>query len=749
MRVRHLQSHLADQGLVHAGKLEKLRGVRIGVDAVFWLRSIQALKDPFADALGGIPPGIFGFVDKELEAFKRFNVIPVFVFQGVAPGPQHSMFISRMDQQMELAWTYLARGQKSEAQKCFAVSTSRINADFVFFIMHHLRHKGYECLQAPYFAGAQLAHFAEQGVVQTVFGPPGLLLYGVQRVVIHIDFGRQMFDWVDLESVLQKWQIDRNQFVDACMLAGTEYCLTYPYLNLGHFQPAAPGRFNFDAAVYIIKQAPLINWMQTFPTEEMKNDHIEGYCTCKLLVQKSPVLHVHDQIICSLGNGGTGGSSQVPYDFHAIMGEKLPNSLYYLMLHGVISHKLPQALAKGEWTDKSHPVVDTAEFRSLLNDLQDYRANSLGMIARHLHPRFQQKEITWKVFWDAHQARQQGAQGMPPEEVEVRTLRPVINRQLRWVIDERDVAAEMQRQSCDKVDFKFCLNWHAHEFQNDGKLVTQLNTAGEPSFSNNANSLAALVHFMVLENLELISSEDGGMTVLGNVLKDTPRNLQEPCLVALEMMKFGVLSGEPYDAAQPERPFPPQVGYPASPVAPRVKAVLLLGRVMSLVPMKLRNDMWNADVEFDLAAFHSLVRILKRTLRQVVEASLASVLLKDLSRSKLLPPGFMCATPHRHDHLQAPALLPTFMLPRACMGIVVRFFLNYKGDGPSFSKEILSRFPCCVQPIEDLKLAFRFWEDLKRCVDAIAEPLGAEELSEDMTTASEVLAQQQQRLITY
>ena len=37
--------------------------------------------------------------------------------------------------------------------------------------------------------------------------------------------------------------------------AGTEYCLTYPYLNLGHFQPAAPGRFNFDAAVYIIRQA--------------------------------------------------------------------------------------------------------------------------------------------------------------------------------------------------------------------------------------------------------------------------------------------------------------------------------------------------------------------------------------------------------------------------------------------------------------------------------------------------------------
>merc|ERR1719253_2023647 len=189
-----------------------------------------------------------------------------------------------------------------------------------------------------------------------------------------------------------------------------------------------------------------------------------------------------------------------------------------------------------------------------------------------------------------------------------------------------------------------------------------------------------------------------------------------------------------------DRPFPQQVCYPTSPVQPLAKALHLLGRVMSLVPMKLKNDMWNADVEFDLAAFHSLVRILKRTLRQIVEASLASVLLKDLSRAKLLPPGFMCATPKKEDHLQTPALLPTFMLPRACMGIVVRFFLEFKGDAPSFQKEILARFPCCVQPIDDLKLAFKFWEDLRRCVDAIAEPLGAEELSEDMTTASEHLA---------
>eukprot|EP00971_Amphidinium_carterae_P132293 2620490-Amphidinium_carterae.2 len=38
---------------------------------------------------------------------------------------------------------------------------------------------------------------------------------------------------------------------------------------------------------------------------------------------------------------------------------------------------------------------------------------------------------------------------------------------------------------------------------------------------------------------------------------------QEPCLVALELMKFGVLSGEPFDAATPDRPFPAEVLKPS------------------------------------------------------------------------------------------------------------------------------------------------------------------------------------------
>jgi len=96
--------------------------------------------------------------------------------------------------------------------------------------------------------------------------------------------------------------------------------------------------------------------------------------------------------------------------------------------------------------------------------------------------------------------------------------------------------------------------------------------------------------------------------------------------------------------------------------------------------------------------------------------------------------------------MQTPAVLPTFMLPRASMGIVVRYFLEYTGSAASFARDIQATFPCCHQPIEDLKTAFRFWEDLRRCVDAIAQQCDAEELNEDMKNASEILYDQQARL---
>ena len=59
-----------------------------------------------------------------------------------------------------------------------------------------------------------------------------MLLYGVPKVILLLDFSRNSFEWTDLQRMLNAWSLTKDQFLDACLLAGTEYCLTYPYLNL-------------------------------------------------------------------------------------------------------------------------------------------------------------------------------------------------------------------------------------------------------------------------------------------------------------------------------------------------------------------------------------------------------------------------------------------------------------------------------------------------------------------------------------
>ncbi|CAD7960789.1 unnamed protein product [Amoebophrya sp. A25] len=791
MRVRYLLGHLQEQGLVQKDFLNKLDGFRLAIDAVFWLRSIKALKDPFADAIGGIPPGIFGFVDKELQQLKRAGIKPLFVFEGMAPPAQQmSQPRGKGENHMDMAWSFLANGQKGEAQKCFAVSTSRINEDFVYFLFHHLKSKGLEVFQAPYFAGTQLAIFAEQGLVNGVFGPPGLLLYGVKKCIVQLNFYRGSFDWLDLDDILSRWQIQLPDFVDACMLAGTEYSLTYPYFYTDQYQVSQPGggggRFNFDAAITVVKNAPLISWLSTWGTEESRAQHIEGYCHCKVIITHSPVYNPEAGKVvpfsqCTVNAAPVKEEHQrIPQDFANVIGDCLPHELYLLICDGVLSSKLPLALARGVWYEQTAPLVDTSEYRTLVTDLKDYRQRALGRLARPLHAKFHQKRVEMKTYFDppadggassnvsTHVTQLEDGTQIPKswdgttmqlplvEPTPVPTV-PILDAMvpeipvdaMKWCFSPQEVKAELRRQGVEVVDLTFCLRWYAYALAPDrgeGERESLFRPPNEDQRApvrlpdgSDQETLAAYVYFMVLEDLDLLSP-DGGMTVLGNVLKDAPKDFQEPMLIALELMKFGILTGEPCEPAQKDQPFP-RGCYPKNEMGSGLgKANILIARAISLLPMKLRADMWNADVSFDMTAFHSMVRVLKR------KASVSSLLLGNLELSKVLPNNFMCVTPSKANPLQFPYLLPAFPLPRACLGIVTSYFLNYEGEAATFKHDLEMNFQCCYQGIEDLENGFAFWVHLKKAVDAIAGPLGAEELAHEMSVADQQLRSQCARL---
>jgi len=735
MRVRQLQTHLQDQMLIYNTKIESLRGLRIALDATCWLRSIQMLKDPYADALGGCPPGLFGVISKELENFSKHNIHPIFVFDGMVPPLQHQMFQQTPGQpHLENAWTQLANGRDAEAQKSFAVATSRINSDICHYVFHFLRSKGYECVRAPYIAGPQLAHMANQNMVQAVLGQPGLLLYGLKKVLLTMDFNRGVVEWVEVEFILNQWGISKSQFIDICLLAGTEYCLTFPFLNLDYFQQDR-ATFSFQSAVDFIRQMPLANWMSSFPDEKMRNEHVDGYCVCKSLLNHCPILNIADLQVEPLVTGGT------PQDLSKLVGEKLPQSLYALLTLGHLSYRIPSVLATGEWNDRQPPLIDSLEYRSLVFELEEYRAKTLGLVTSAIPGNhYKNKPLVSKTYFESTSS-------------EGRELRPIAHpsNQIKWKFTREDLTREMKRQNILKIDIGFCLRWHAHESEIDGPLIRNMSSSSSSvPVPSDTDSITALICFMIMETMDYVA-EDGSMTVLGDVIKDSPIGFGESVLLAIEMMKFGLLTGEPLEAPE-DKKFPSAVNYPTS-----SKSVMLISRIMSLIPMKLRNDLWSAKVDFDLAAFHCLVRAMNRSMRLIVEACVTNVLVRDISKAKLIPknsqspndpvPSEILANP---ASISGTSVLPSFMLPRACMGIVMKYFLDYPGNAggsvKNFETDVKKRFPCTADPIADLKAAFVFWDELYRIIDAIAEPLGTTDMLDEMKTANNIISEKRKTL---
>jgi len=312
---------------------------------------------------------------------------------------------------------------------------------------------------------------------------------------------------------------------------------------------------------------------------------------------------------------------------------------------------------------------------------------------------------------------------------------------VRWVITKSMLEVEKKRQGATKVGIGFCLKWHATMAETCAKQFGLINEGDKPRQQGEIEDEECLIcmsHFLLLECLELIGV-DGDMTVLGDALKDVPEQYAEECLFVLELMKFGVLTEQPFEAVS-DRPFPAALNYPVQHQNDEERSVFLLSRVLSLVPMPLAPQMWDAHVDFDLAAFASLVRILKRTLREMTEASLCNLLFQDMSFVDKLSNHLF--NPAEQMGENAPSLLPTFSIPRTCMGVVWKHILTWPCKNPSneaLREELRKQFPGCVDATGSLKKALCFWKEVHRCITAIAEPLDLGDFKQYMDNATTLL----------
>ncbi|KAL8431965.1 hypothetical protein Efla_002802 [Eimeria flavescens] len=761
----------SERQLLNVSSLCELEGQRVGVDAVYWLRGVPAFADPLLAATGETRKSLLLALEREVHLLRKAGLSPVFVFRGIEP-PGHRLFAQKQPQQE--AWEAYYSGGKEAAMPLFAAAAGRLTAEDERLAMLLLQQLGCEVLQAPYLAPPQLAYLVQLGLVDLVLGPPSAILFGVSRVVTQLDMQASLFVWLEKHALLAALGVTLEQLVDSCLLAGTDYSLTFPYLNLSQFQGGAAA-FSFGAAVEFIRQAPFSSYIQQFPSEEMRCEHVDGYCIGKCLVSYPLVLR-EDGDVCILEAGSAQPSrcSLPPKDFSQVVGLKLPAAVYVHLAFGLLSRELATALAQGDWLEPFEPPADSQEFSDAFAEVISYRRKALGLVTKCLHPKFQQRAV---VFVRA-------AAGCPPA-TGVEALLPETGSNIGrpWGVSAAAVAAELQRQRRQQVDMAFCLQWVAaatgaekRRLQGGESGAGAAAPAAAAAADMDSNALLAATLLQLLDAACLFT-EEGDSTVFGSALSEVPHDLQEDVLICLELLKLGLLTGEPLEARAGSSYPKGLLGDLLQPIrgvsvdglgeGELQRASLLLQRVASLLPLQHKPGVWwAADVCLDLRGFACIVTALKAAMRQLAEAALLHQLLRNPKLTQHLPPAAARAD-----------WLPTFAASGCCLGLLMRFFIRYDGAPPSaarppmggppagasaasggpqqagggggappsslsaFEAAVRAAYPSAEDPVGDLCRAIRLWRVVEGVLAKISALVDAADLMREVRGASALLEQ--------
>jgi hypothetical protein len=160
--------------------------------------------------------------------------------------------------------------------------------------------------------------------MDTTFGGLELLLFGVLRLIIDIDFEHKTFDWVDTKLVLHSLSLSADEFLDACILAGFDYCVTFP--------PLLEQQFSFRHACEMVKNYKTgfaaVRQFSSQPNVQKLN-YMDLFLRARCIVRHHPIFSA--SCVCEplLKDSS-------PSDLHDVIGPRLPNDLYFLLSQGIV-----------------------------------------------------------------------------------------------------------------------------------------------------------------------------------------------------------------------------------------------------------------------------------------------------------------------------------------------------------------------------------------------------------------------------
>ncbi|KAF9932955.1 hypothetical protein FBU30_006941 [Linnemannia zychae] len=698
MPVRHLDFYTTQKNLISVQPLSTLKDIRLGIDGNVWLKKIisQAASEQFLPGIGGTPSCMRKAIEKELEGFKAASIHPLFVFSGLALIRKDKTHVNDDPKifKRNAAWDAVNAGKMDLALSSWNSTHAVHQPDLIHLVIRILKENSIDYMRAPYGAGAQLVYLERnpKQITHATYAGSELLMFDIDRVITSIDFAKQTFSVITKKAVLQDLMLNDDQFLDLCILAGFDYCPTFPPF-------AEESKFAFKSIHDLLMQHRTgFNTVKAYAdsAQVIKSNYVDLFCRTRCAMRHQPILtdegHVEPMNVAT-----------APNDIHEFIGYRLPDEVYYYLSRGVITEPTLNALLSGAIVEFS-PLCngESKEYRNfLMNDIMKLKAQTIALSNAHLYTTYDRKISI--VYWFENSSSPENIlkidQSFMPENIS------------QWKPGKKSILKELKQTGMPCPDYAFCLDMISNPAEAAATVL--------PKGADKPAPLATLIevqgrHLTKLLQLRGFIEADHQPSAYGKSVVDTfkihttaPNESQDALFLALELIRAELLTSRPYSHSYSKKP--------AQESQAATKAIRLAARTASLLSARFKGiKSWAGPLNRDLLAFNSINRVLTRNLRHLSEAVLLEMLLGGECQRDTL------------DYTDLAASMPFAYEPSTVLGILVKEYLetltvNANANSNKIDKDQAiqqveeqigaTSLSSLAHPIKDeLQRGFAFWE---------------------------------------
>ncbi|KAE9968528.1 hypothetical protein EG328_007520 [Venturia inaequalis] len=619
--INQFEEWSAHHGLAEQSPMDALKDSIVGIEATEYLNRLN--KMPYPDltrpvqeallpALGGVPFGLKHIIKHHISTWRKHGITPLFVFDGLHMRGEDSAFHNSDENTnvSSLAWEQYAGGDAAGTVQTFGDSNLVTAKDLYRFLQTILQELNVEFMVAPYRAWAQLAYLQKHNVVDTVYGASEIFLFDVPEVITRWDFMEDQVVWIRRRECLRMLHnLQSDSFTDACLLAGNDLLEPCPLLSK---QPN----------VFAVKEAASLMSANS-PSGPPRGDNV-----CQTLLSNHPSKYQdkfrkarlavkHHVVLTVDGKVELLNAREAPDALtDVVIGQRLPDELYYYLSKGLISARVLSWLTQTEVLEP--PPLDggfSDAYRNLVSEqLNEMRTSTIGLLAFSLVRSYAKTPLRMRCWFDKGKI----------QTIDFRNAddpRPALEK---WNVREDVFSAELRKlEGCGTIGA--CIRLISGEgFA--AKTVTP-KTAGKPLRTKDEILLNATWQLLQFRGY---IDENHKLTTWGQVLHSVitatssegimpGKDLEEGALIAVELARYGLLNTNTMFASYG--------GAPHLGTGKDKRCTLLISRIANFGRFDHQAIGYTGPLSRNMLAYNSLVTAVRTGLRDMSEACVTAMLL--------------------------------------------------------------------------------------------------------------------------